>query len=300
MKPVDVRSDQYIWRPFLDLSREQIEDWVNQLSIPYVNDPTNLDTHYDRAWCRQDLWKVLQARYPKMQQAISRTSYLMQDAEQILQEVLIQDFSLCGDERQLALNQLLSLSEARRRQLLSFWMKGTHQYRPGFEMVERLLNEVIYAKPDATAALHWNDYYYVRFQGIIYRLDKQVYLAQQDSKIVSSSHISFNLNDNFQLASGKYKIETSQLGLSVDLLGQLLNIENRIGGEKIHLHGRVGTWPLKKAIQEAQIFPWLRHTIQILSLDNVMLGVFTPKGFWLAQSDFCEVGGWQPKLISLE
>ena len=55
---------------------------------------------------------------------------------------------------------------------------------------------------------------------------------------------------------------------------------------------------IQKAIQEAQIFPWQRHTIQILSIDNVMLGVFTPKGFWLAQSEYCEVGGWQPNLIS--
>ena len=55
---------------------------------------------------------------------------------------------------------------------------------------------------------------------------------------------------------------------------------------------------LKKAIQEAHILPWLRHTIQILVVDNVMLGVFSPKGFWLAQSEYLEQGGWQPSLIS--
>ena len=88
------------------------------------------------------------------------------------------------------------------------------------------------------------------------------------------------------------------MGLNIALLNQQLTLTLRQGGEKIHLYGRVGAWPLKKAIQEAQIFPWTRHTIQILSIDNVMLGVFTPKGFWLAQSEYCEVGGWQPKLIS--
>ena len=72
----------------------------------------------------------------------------------------------------------------------------------------------------------------------------------------------------------------------------------RQGGEKIHIQGRVGTWPLKKAIQQAQIFPWLRHTIQILSMDNVMLGVFTPNGFWLAHSPYCVKAGWLPTLIS--
>ncbi len=55
---------------------------------------------------------------------------------------------------------------------------------------------------------------------------------------------------------------------------------------------------IKKAIQEAQILPWLRHTIQILAIDNVMLGVFTPKGFWLAQSKYCENDGWLPHLSS--
>ncbi|MEZ6840767.1 tRNA lysidine(34) synthetase TilS [Acinetobacter baumannii] len=43
----------------------------------------------------------------------------------------------------------------------------------------------------------------------------------------------------------------------------------------MHLYGRVGQWPLKKVIQEAHILPWLRHTIQILVLDNVMLRAVT-------------------------
>lgn len=63
-------------------------------------------------------------------------------------------------------------------------------------------------------------------------------------------------------------------------------IKPRLGGEKLHLYGRVGAWPLKKAIQSAQIFPWQRHTIQILSIDNVMLGVLRLKDF-----------GWSSRLI---
>jgi tRNA(Ile)-lysidine synthase len=53
----------------------------------------------------------------------------------------------------------------------------------------------------------------------------------------------------------------------------------------------------EKALQDAQIFPWLRHRVQILAKDDVILGVFTPQGFWLAQSCYCQHGGWQPKLI---
>ena len=297
MKKVDRREQLTIWRPFLDVSREQICQWVSQDQIAYVDDPTNLDTHYDRAWCRHELWHILQSRFPKMQHAISRTSYLMQDADQILQEVLAQDLKHCGTADILSIEALNTLSEARQRQLLSAWMRGELTYRPTLDMVERLKQQVIDARADAKAALHWNGFYYVRYQGYIHRLEKQIYLAEQRNE-KHDQVIQLELNQAFKLLSGDYEVATQAMGLSQSLLQQDLKLHYRQGGEKLHLYGRVGSWPLKKAIQDAQIFPWMRHTIQILSIDNVMLGVFTPKGFWLAQSEYCEVGGWQPKLVS--
>ena len=298
MQAVDVRTDMIIWRPFLDLSREQIAQWAAQLEINYVNDPTNADIHYDRAWCREQLWPMLQSRFPKMQQAFSRTSYLMQDAAEILEEVLNVDLQFCGDAEQLDLKKLTRLSQARQRQLLSSWMKGQGQYRPSYEMVERLKQEVIDAKEDAKAALHWNQFYYVRYKNSLYRLPKHIFLAESLAPVPDQVECEFALDTQIHCAAGTFQAIQTDIGLANTLLGKKLQLIRRLGGEKIHLYGRVGQWPLKKAIQEAHILPWLRHTIQILVLDNVMLGVFTPKGFWLAQSPYCETGGWQPDLIS--
>ena len=176
-------------------------------------------------------------------------------------------------------------------------MKGEADYRPPFEMVARLQQEVINAKADAQSALHWNGHYYVRYQKQLYRIAKALYLASKNCSHVTGT-ICLDLDQSISLISGKFKIISAEIGLSADLLKQNLTIHSRQGGEKIHLYGRVGHWPLKKAIQEAQILPWLRHTIQILAIDNVMLGVFTPKGFWLAQSKYCENDGWLPHLSS--
>jgi tRNA(Ile)-lysidine synthase len=298
MQSIDYRADMTIWRPFLDLTREQIADWTTQLEIEYVNDPTNYNIHYDRAWSREELWPFLQNRFPKMQQALSRTSCLMQDASEILEEVLIVDLKHCGTAECLDLTKLLDLSAARQRQLLSVWMKGDGQYRPAFEMVERLKNEVIDSKSDAQAALHWNQFYYVRYQHHLYRLSKQAFLAETLSPVEAESEHHFQMGEIVHYASGNFQIKQKKIGLASSLLNEKLRIIRRQGGEKVHLYGRIGQWPLKKAIQEAHILPWLRHTIQILVIDNVMLGVFTPKGFWLAQSPYCEQGGWQPDLIS--
>jgi len=298
MSTVDVRSQITLWRPMLELSREQICQWAVQLNVQNIEDPTNADPDYDRAWCRQILWPVLQQRFPKMQQALTRTSTLMQDADEILAEVLAIDLEKCGNQSFLNIDPLKKLSIARQRQLLSSWMQGEATYRPNFAMVQRLITEVIEAKQDAQAALHWHGFYFVRYQQQIFRLKAEIYLAEQQNPVPAQQHLSFMLNQSFSLASGNYCIEVQNQGLSQALLGQTLTLSARMGGEKIHLHGRVGSWPLKKAIQQAQIFPWLRHTIQILSIDNVMLGVFTPKGFWLAESEYLVKDGWQPKLVS--
>ena len=298
MKQIDIRENLTIWRPLLNISREQICQWASDLNVQNIEDPTNADTYYDRVWARQTLWPVLSQRYPKMQAALVRTSELMQDAQDILQEVLQQDLASCGTETQLDLGKFLQLSKSRQRQLLSAWMKGKEQYRPSLAMVERLQREVIHAKQDAQAALYWQGFYYVRYQQQLYRLAAEIYLADQQQVQTSPKTIKFALKDSVQVLSGKFIIQPAQLGLSPALLQQPLHLQQRQGGEKIHLYGRVGTWPLKKAIQEAQIFPWARHTIQILSTDNVMLGVFTPKGFWLAQSAYCEAGGWLPISVS--
>lgn len=298
MKKVDLRESFTLWRPLLDLSREQICQWSMQLNVQNIEDPTNLDCHYDRAWSRQELWPVLQHRFPKMQSALARSSYLMQDAEQILNEVVQQDLNHCGTETELNLTTLLQLSGPRQRQLLSVWMKGKDIYRPSFDMVARLYREVIESKPDAQAALHWNQHYYVRYRHRLYRLTLDQYPVEQHALTLPIQSVDFCLNQSVEFLSGQYRPELEKIGLSIDLLGKTLQVRSRQGGEKIHLYGRVGAWPLKKAIQEAEIFPWQRHTIQILSIDNVMLGVFTPKGFWLAESEYCKIGGWQPNLIS--
>ena len=297
MQSIDIREKFTIWRPLLALSRQQIELWAAEMQLRNIQDQTNFDTSYDRAWCRAELWPILEKRFPKMQQALARTSYLMQDAETILADVLTQDWASCGNAAVLNLTPFRQLSAPRQRQLLSAWMKGEDLYRPAFDMVQRLFDEVIESKVDAQAALHWNQYYYVRYQQQLFRVSKAEYLAEE-CQTIESIEQRFSLDQAYGFASGQYRIETQKYGLSSALLEQPLQIKPRLGGEKLHLYGRVGAWPLKKAIQSAQIFPWQRHTIQILSIDNVMLGVFTPKGFWLVESAYCEAGGWQPNLIA--
>ncbi len=50
---------------------------------------------------RRFLWPLFSDRFPKMQQGLSRTSYLIPDADEILLEVLQQDLAACGSSQVL-------------------------------------------------------------------------------------------------------------------------------------------------------------------------------------------------------
>ena len=134
-------------------------------------------------------------------------------------------------------------------------MKGEGQYRPSLDMVERVQTEVIKAKQDAQAALHWSGYYYVRYQQQLHRLKAEVYLADQQSTVAEQQIILQN-KDQIHLPSGQFKIQRAEIGLSPTLLGQPLYLRQRKGGEKFISMAGWGTGR-SKAIQEAQIFPGL-------------------------------------------
>ena len=113
MQSIDIREKFTIWRPLLALSRQQIELWAAEMQLRNIQDQTNFDTSYDRAWCRAELWPILEKRFPKMQQALARTSYLMQDAEMIVADVLAQDWASRGNASVLNLTPFRQLSAPR-------------------------------------------------------------------------------------------------------------------------------------------------------------------------------------------
>lgn len=288
----------YLWRPLLTLSKDHIQTWVEQCKIDYCEDPMNHDTDFDRVWCRQTLWTVLEQRFPQMQNSIARCATLMQDAQDILKETLTRDWQACVDAQgRIQLIIFKNLSQARQRQLLSTWMQGEAQYRPPLAMVERLQNEVIDAAEDATSVLHHADVFFMRFDAHLYRYGQQEWHAIQQP--VREYNICFQLDHEYGMPSGDFRISrctsSAGFGLSDDLLTQDLTLCPRIGGEKVRLLGRQGTKVLKKELHAAKIAPWYRHQIQILMYHNEILGIFTPKGFWLAESSFCVAqSGWLP------
>lgn len=67
------RDDKYI-RPLIDISRNEIDEYIEANSIPYVEDETNEDNDYTRNFIRNEVLPLIETRYPDYENAFVRLS----------------------------------------------------------------------------------------------------------------------------------------------------------------------------------------------------------------------------------
>lgn len=83
LSPMAERSGGYI-RPLINYSREVIDEYVKENSIPYVEDETNADARYTRNFVRQEL-KRIKKKFPSVDEAIARLSRNAAEAEEFIE-----------------------------------------------------------------------------------------------------------------------------------------------------------------------------------------------------------------------
>lgn len=295
MKMLETRKGVPLWRPLLGCTRQQITQLAALICPHYIDDPANELENFDRVFLRQQIWPLLQSRWPGMDSSFSRTATLMQDCSEILQDVVQLDWQRCGNEQQLDIAQLLNLGIARQRLLLSRWMQGQEQYAPAFHLVEQLRDQLIEARQDANPKIVWQGWQFRRYQNKLHRLPKNLVLA-------TDLQLEWPLQTMIELPTGTWQWQQCAFGFSPYLMTHTLQLKARQGGEMLHVKGRVGHWPLKKCLQEAKIPPWQRDQVQLLYANAQLLGVLTAQGFWVNQvqtsiKNNWVKDGWLPCLV---
>jgi len=81
-------KNDYVVRPLLCVSREEITDYLQHLRQDYVTDSTNLQDAYTRNKIRLDLLPLMQQINPSVRESILSTSAHLSDVAQIYQEAM--------------------------------------------------------------------------------------------------------------------------------------------------------------------------------------------------------------------
>lgn len=112
-------------RPWLGLSRAQLEDYARARGLRWIDDESNDDPRYRRNALRHGVMPTLATHFPGFRTAFARAAAHAASAQYLLDELAqidLRDASR-NDGNALALDRLLALGEARALNLLRYWMR---------------------------------------------------------------------------------------------------------------------------------------------------------------------------------
>lgn len=78
------------YRPMLDLSRAEIEEYATVNNLQWVVDESNVDQKYDRNFLRNTIIPLMETRWEGVRKTIARSAQLCSSTRGVLEELLVQ------------------------------------------------------------------------------------------------------------------------------------------------------------------------------------------------------------------
>lgn len=270
----------WLWRPLLGVTRDEISDFVAAQPIPYVDDPTNFGVANQRAFLRNQILPLLDERFHKVVQNITRTQQNLTEAQRIVEEQYQQDLALCqwsngwtSHQQCLHIPNLTSLSQARRFNLLHRWVKGSQKFAPTRQLIVQIEQLLQAVQTDQQAILQWQGIEIRKYRDTLYRLDADYVKAihgKSDNKVLAN------------LAADVGLPEELSVGLSLELA---LASRAVLPNESFQLLSQSFHQSFKKLCQRFDIPSWERQFAKVVIMNDdeekVLTASQTPSRFAL-------------------
>ena len=260
----------FLLRPLLGFSRRELRDYADIHALAWVEDPSNRDVSYDRNFLRHQILPLLEQRWPAACETLSRAAGHCAEAQATLSS-LARDLlvpALVPARNSLRGDRLLELPAADRRLVLREWLKAGGFRMPPTRILERVLNEVLTARPDRNPVVTWSEGEIRRYRGELYLLPR---LPPFDGNRV----LAWDGQTPLDLPDGNGMLRAGPVfggGIAAEhWQGGNLTVRYRRGGESVP--GRAGSRDLKNLFQAAGIPPWVRERVPLVYIGEELVAV---------------------------
>lgn len=150
----------FLFRPFLDIRRADLERYADERGLGWVEDESNKAMYIDRNRIRHQVAPRLLKQEPKLYSILDGLALghrqLNMRSERLF-KALYPKMRVCifGGEVGLSLQILQSLSSAAQRDLIRWWLRYLALAQPGAASFERIWSELVSAKGDADPRIDW-------------------------------------------------------------------------------------------------------------------------------------------------
>lgn len=257
-------------RPFLTVTRKEIEDFLTQQQIGHVEDSTNAADDALRNRIRHQMVPLCKQENGNFLQTVSRmTAQLYQD-EQILTAQTEESLAACRVSGGYRVASLLALPDGLRRRVLRLLLERLAVPRATHRHVEALERLLCSQQPAAQLALPGGicaarQYDLLCFEPLEPLCFAPVTLCPDGLTSLPELHL------NILCRPAKAVVNTTQC-FTIVPHGEI-TVRPRAGGDKITLPG--GTKTLKKWMIDAKIPRHLRHALPVLADCDGVLAVYS-------------------------
>ena len=258
-------------RPLLAFPRVELLEWARVQKINWIEDPSNLDTHFGRNYLRHEILPRLKARWPAAAETVSRSARHCAEALELLANQAAEDWQQCADAegRSLALAALEKLGAPRIKNLLRYWLERLQLPPPPSHKLEQIFAEVLAAGADRNPYLAW--------EGAELRRYRQRLYAMAPLPAVPTSELRLRPGMELELGAGLGSLilqTTAGEGLrAAECPADGFVIKFRAGGEICRPAGRAHRRPLKKWLQEFSVLPWMRERLPLIYAGDELAAV---------------------------
>ncbi len=261
----------WLLRPLLDVRRAAIRAYAEQQRLRWVEDPSNTDLRYDRNLLRLRIMPELQQHWPGIAPVLARAAAHQADQLELADSLGALDLGDCSlkNGRCLSLASLAELSPARQRNLIRYWIVANRLPLPPQVVLERIRDEMLLSRDDASPLVHWPGAEVRRFRGRLYVMAP---LPEPDGAACRRWDPAEPLP--LDGAGGLLSAQpVASGGLRSPAQGCRIEVRFRQGGETLQPAGRRHRHALKKLFQEWDVPDWERGRVPLLYIDDALAAV---------------------------
>lgn len=261
MRPWRAFGAGWIWRPLLATPRATLEAVARSAGLRWVEDPSNADPTPDRNFLRLEVLPLLRRRWPQVDAAFARSAELSAESVELLEQQDLWSLNRVREETGsgLSAEALRSLTPPRRARVLRYWVSRLGWPPLPSEGIARIEQDLLGEPSDRLPGFGWRDVEIRRWREGLYAIDHRHSLPRDWSQ-------SWDGRAPLTLPNGDVLTLIGAAAFPAPVV-----VHARRGGERIRLPDRDHHHPLKNILQEADVPPWDRERMPLLSTDDETL-----------------------------
>jgi tRNA(Ile)-lysidine synthase len=254
MPVIRVLGNGTLYRPFLNFSRQQLEAWARELSVDWVEDPSNQDQRFDRNYLRKTIIPALKERWPSLNRRLASTARACSESDEIARSLGSLHFSRCGTaDGGLDLSLLAGLTLVEQKNLIRWWVGRQQCSPPSLADWRGLMSDFIDSGDDRQPEYCGDDYVIRRHQNTLYLVKGQAVTGDEGAQVLPGQ----------ETAWGEWRLQLQAANADSGTAPEL-RVFLRQGGERIRARAGGPSKSLKNWLQEQAVPAWERSSLPLV------------------------------------